>query len=119
MALNSSMRTLTHQQQQQYQQQYHSQTQPGSWAAHQLAIDSGSGSGSAGGSAVGQLLSKATVMDAIKQVGRRAQVGVCFWPEWTHQGLRCVLPALFAGPCTSEHMVRKCNCHPPDGVRHL
>jgi hypothetical protein len=49
MTLNSSMRTLTQQQQQQLQ---HSRPSPAA----------------GGGSAVGQLLSKATVMDAIKQV---------------------------------------------------
>lgn len=47
MTLNSSMRTLTQQQQ---QQQHYRPSRAG------------------GGSAVGQLLSKATVMDAIKQV---------------------------------------------------
>ena len=63
MALNTSMRTLTQQQQQQQQQQQDYQQQPGS-----LADSSGFGEPAAG-SAVGQLLSKPTVMDAIKQVG--------------------------------------------------
>lgn len=49
MTLNSSMRTLTHQQQQHHH--YHRPSPAG-----------------ATGSAVGQLLSKATVMDTIKQV---------------------------------------------------